>query len=59
MTWPWKRHPTTPPVDAEDAKRLLKAAQDREPRTQRLTRQTQHAIAQNHFAVSIKKAMES
>lgn len=57
MTWPWKR-PPLPEIDLEDSKRLLNQARERETYTNRVTRHTRYAIAQNHFAPTIKKALE-
>lgn len=57
--YPWRKPLPPDPIDTEEAKRMLATAKGREARTKRLTRQTQHAISQNNFAVNIKRAMEA
>lgn len=57
--FPWRKPIPPDPIDTEEAKRMLAKARGREARTRRLTRQTQHAIAQNNFAPTIKRAMEA
>lgn len=57
--FPWRKPLPPDPFEADEAKRLLKLAEAREPRTRRITRATNHAIAQNNFAANIKRAMEA
>lgn len=52
--------PPTPQIASTDeaADRMAELVKARQRRGRWLTRQTKHAIAQNHFAYNIKKAME-
>ena len=64
--WLWNRPADEPdippPPDVEDTsdevRRLSELVKHRAMRGRRLTRATQQAIAQNHFAANIRKAME-
>lgn len=61
----WKKpEPNIPPPPlvtdtSAEAERMRELLEARDRRGKRLTRETKTAMAQNHFVVNFKKAMES
>jgi hypothetical protein len=57
IRWPWTRNEP----DHEGltrARQQLAEARDMEPRTRRVAKEVDRAIARNHFAADIKQALE-
>lgn len=57
IRWPWHRHEVDEHA-MEESRQALRDAQVWEARARRVSRATERAIIQNHFAMDIKRAME-